>query len=95
MKIKKDITEIYPIKKAKEMSDEEFSRWWAFIESLDIIFKHADKLGMEIEDININVKKMIDEYISPISGDIMNDIKNIREKKVDRMTNNTRFALCS
>lgn len=75
-KKKKDISGIYPIKKSTEMSVKEFSRWWAFMESLKLIFDYADKVNLEVEEINMNTKRILDEYIDPISGDIQNDLEN-------------------
>lgn len=89
-KNKVDISNIYPIKPAKEMSKREFSRWWAFMESLKIIFDHADKLGLETEDINLNTKKILDEYIDPIAGDIENDLTKFLEGTNEE---NTRFVI--
>jgi hypothetical protein len=75
---KPNIDNLYPIKQAKDMNDEEFARWWALMEALDTIFTHADKYSIDIDDINLSTKKILDEYVTPISGDILHDIKTAR-----------------
>jgi hypothetical protein len=64
----------YPIKRACEMSNEELSRWWAFVQALDIIFTHAEKYDLDIDKMPLNTKKILDEYIDPISGDILHEL---------------------
>lgn len=79
MKNKKNIEGIYPIKKAKNMADDEFARWWALMEGLKVIFDHADKYNIDMDSVNINSKRILDEYVTPISGDILNDIQEARK----------------
>ena len=71
----KNIDDLYPIKPAAEMPVEEFSRWWALMDALEIIFDHAERYDIDIDRINFSNKKIIEEYIEPISGDIMHKIE--------------------
>lgn len=84
MKTKKpNIDNLYPIKKAKDMKDDEFARWWALMEALDTIFTHADKYSIDIDSLNLSTKKILDEYVTPMSGDILHDIRIAREASQD------------
>lgn len=67
------------VKKAADMSDLEFSRWWALIKGLKIIFTHAEKYDIDIDNMNLSTKKIIDEYVDPMSGDIMHQIQKARD----------------
>lgn len=67
---------IDPPKTSAEMSPEVLSRWLAFTKSLEIIFDHAEKHGIDIDTINIDTRKIVKEYIDPMSGDILHDIEN-------------------
>lgn len=86
MRTKPNIDNIYPIKKAAEMPDDEFARWWALMEGLDTIFKYADKYDIDMDNINLNTKRILDEYVTPISGDILHDITNARAAAKDDFT---------
>lgn len=69
---------LYPIKKAEEMSDEEFSRWWALRKAMEILDDHARRYDIDLDRINLNTQKIINEYIDPISGDVLHHIKKAR-----------------
>ncbi len=81
MNINRMNTEIdnYPIKSASQMSNEELSRWWAFVQALGIIFTHAEKYDIDIDKMPLNTKKILDEYINPISGDILHELNKDKE----------------
>ena len=73
--MKKSIIDNYPIKKASEMSNDELSRWIALMNALEHIYDHADRYDIDMDKINLNTKKIIDEYIDPISGDILHELE--------------------
>jgi|TARA_R110000787_G_scaffold336_9_gene1318 hypothetical protein len=72
-----------PMKKASEMSDLEFSRWWALMQGLEVIYNHAERYDVDTDNINLNTKKIIDEYVDPISGDILYEIQQARKGNND------------
>lgn len=74
----------YPIKKASEMSDNEFSRWWALMNALEIIFDHAKRYDIDVDNLNLNTKKIIDEYVDPISGDILHKMRQEKNEAHSR-----------
>lgn len=68
-------------KLTEDMSDVEIARWTALITALKIIYGYADKYG--IEDVNLDTRKILKEYVDPISGDILYNIKKEKQKKYD------------
>lgn len=67
-------------KLSDSMSDVEIARWSALIEALEIIFKHADKHNIDIENLNLDTRKLLKEYVDPISGDILYNLKRQKNK---------------
>lgn len=68
------------IRLSDSMSDIEIARWSAFIEALEIIFNHADKYDLDVDNLNLDTRKLLKEYIDPISGDILYNIKKQKDK---------------
>ena len=65
-----------------EMTDEYVARWYALIQALHIIWNHADKYNIDLDDVNLDTRKIVREYVNPISGDILHELNNLPDDQL-------------
>ena len=65
-----------PQEEPTSMTDEYVSKWYALIHALNVIWRYADQAGIDPDEINLDSRKIVREYIEPISGDILYEMHN-------------------
>lgn len=67
MKNKKEIKET----KIEDMSTYEIAGWTALCHAIRHIYDYADKHGVDMENVNLDTRKILKTYVDPMRGDII------------------------